>query len=131
MGILDDAIREHLDLKRRTGADDLELKQLEDEAFGPPARPGDPDFPTSESPVDVDTGEEAAQPDGPEEPTAEAPSEQAPTFDEPDPAAPVPAAPTEAPAGEAETAEPISEEQPVAEEPAATEHQALEEEEDE
>jgi hypothetical protein len=40
MGILDEAIREHLELKRQHGADDTELKQLEDEAFGPPARPG-------------------------------------------------------------------------------------------
>ena len=48
MGILDDAIREHLDLKRRQGAADDELKRLEDEAFGPPSRPGDPDFPQSE-----------------------------------------------------------------------------------
>ena len=45
MGILDDAIREHLDLKRRLGADESELEQLESEAFGPSARPGDPDFP--------------------------------------------------------------------------------------
>ena len=45
MGILDDAIREHLDLKRRHGAEDDELARLEDEAFGPPTRPGDPDFP--------------------------------------------------------------------------------------
>jgi hypothetical protein len=41
MGILDEAIREHLELKRQHGADDSELKQLEDEAFGPPGRPGD------------------------------------------------------------------------------------------
>jgi hypothetical protein len=49
MGILDEAIREHLDLKRRQGAADEELKRLEDEAFGPPTRPGDPDFPDRES----------------------------------------------------------------------------------
>jgi hypothetical protein len=48
MGILDDAIREHLDLKRRQGAADDELKRLEDEAFGPPTRPGEPDFPDAE-----------------------------------------------------------------------------------
>jgi len=53
MGIFDDAIREHLELMRQTGADDEELKELEDEAFGLPARPGDPDFPNS-------TSEEAA-----------------------------------------------------------------------
>jgi hypothetical protein len=34
MGILDDAIREHLDLKRQHGARDAELRELEDEAFG-------------------------------------------------------------------------------------------------
>jgi hypothetical protein len=49
MGILDDAIRQHLDLKRRLGADDDELQRLEDEAFGPPSRPGDPDFPESDA----------------------------------------------------------------------------------
>jgi hypothetical protein len=41
MGILDDAIRQHLELKRQRGATESELKQLEDEAFGPPARPGE------------------------------------------------------------------------------------------
>jgi hypothetical protein len=40
MSILDDAIREHLELKRAHGADESELKRLEDEAFGPAERPG-------------------------------------------------------------------------------------------
>jgi hypothetical protein len=44
MGILDDAIREHLDLKRQHGAENDDLERLENEAFGPAARPGDPDF---------------------------------------------------------------------------------------
>ncbi len=70
MGILDDAIREHLDLKRRTGAADDELKQLEDEAFGLPTRPGEPDFPTSETTL----ADEEPQPE-----VAEAPSEEIPT----------------------------------------------------
>lgn len=39
MGILDEAIREHLELKRQHGADESELKGLEDEAFGPADRP--------------------------------------------------------------------------------------------
>ena len=51
MGIFDDAIREHLELKRQKGVDEDELKELEDEAFGPPARPGDPDFPGSTNEV--------------------------------------------------------------------------------
>ena len=47
MGLLDDAIREHLDLKRRRGADPSEVARLEQEALGPvrrepaPAEPAD------------------------------------------------------------------------------------------
>ena len=44
MGILDDAIREHLELKRAHGARESDVRKLEDEAFGPPTRPGEPDF---------------------------------------------------------------------------------------
>lgn len=50
MSILDDAIREHLELKRAHGADEAELKKLEDEAFGPPGRPEEPD-PFAEAPT--------------------------------------------------------------------------------
>jgi hypothetical protein len=39
MGILDDAIREHLELKRQHGADESEVDGLETEAFGPADRP--------------------------------------------------------------------------------------------
>ena len=39
MGILDEAIREHLELKRQHGADENELQGLESEAFGPADRP--------------------------------------------------------------------------------------------
>ncbi|HTU16129.1 MAG TPA: hypothetical protein VMF31_13130 [Solirubrobacterales bacterium] len=39
MGILDEAIREHLELKRQHGAEESELKGLESEAFGPADRP--------------------------------------------------------------------------------------------
>ena len=46
MGLLDDAIREHLDLKRRRGADPTEVERAEREALGPVRRapesaPGD------------------------------------------------------------------------------------------
>jgi hypothetical protein len=51
MSILDDAIREHLELKRAHGADEAELKKLEDEAFGPPGRPEDAD-PFAEAPTE-------------------------------------------------------------------------------
>lgn len=67
MSILDDAIREHLELKRAHGADDAELKKLEDEAFGPPQRPDEPD-PYAEAPTEflvapeVGAGEQADEP---------------------------------------------------------------------
>jgi hypothetical protein len=51
MSILDDAIREHLELKRAHGADDSEVKRLEDEAFGPPQRPDEVD-PFAEAPTE-------------------------------------------------------------------------------
>jgi hypothetical protein len=38
MGLLDDAIREHLELKRRRGADPDEVARQEDEALGAPIR---------------------------------------------------------------------------------------------
>lgn len=53
MGLLDDAIREHLELKRRSGADARQLAQLEHEAFGP-IRRGDPA-------LDVGTGGSEAE----------------------------------------------------------------------
>jgi hypothetical protein len=43
MGLLDDAIREHLDLKRRRGADPAEVERDEREALGPVRRNRDPD----------------------------------------------------------------------------------------
>lgn len=58
MSILDDAIREHLELKRQHGADEAELKRLEDEAFGPPGRPEEPD-PLAEAPTEFMTAPEA------------------------------------------------------------------------
>ncbi|HEX5609824.1 MAG TPA: hypothetical protein VFX45_07015 [Solirubrobacterales bacterium] len=98
MSILDDAIREHLELKRAHGADDAELKKLEDEAFGPPERPGEVD-PAAEAPTEFMSA--------PEAPPAEAPSERrepniADLQEAPEPAAPE--APPEPPADEAHPA---------------------------
>jgi hypothetical protein len=50
MGILDDAIREHLELKRQHGADESEVEGLEAEAFGPADRP-DATEPAADSPA--------------------------------------------------------------------------------
>ena len=52
MGLLDDAIREHLDLKRRRGADPAELERAEREALGPVRRKGD--VATVDHPDDID-----------------------------------------------------------------------------
>lgn len=54
MGLLDDAIREHLDLKRRRGADPAEVEQAEREALGPVRR--------NPSPADVESAEGQAAP---------------------------------------------------------------------
>lgn len=85
MGILDDAIREHLELKRRHGAASEDLDRLEKEAFGPPSRPGDPEFQTGEEalpqPRDDEGGGPArgGEPDSSEQPTTVAPrAESAP-----------------------------------------------------
>lgn len=63
MGILDDAIREHLELKRQHGAESDDVERLEKEAFGPPTRPGDPDFAAPED-AGAGTAEAGATPAG-------------------------------------------------------------------
>lgn len=65
MSILDDAIREHLELKRAHGADESELKKLEDEAFGPPQRPDEVD-PLAEAPTQFLGAPEGAEASSPE-----------------------------------------------------------------
>jgi hypothetical protein len=66
MGLLDDAIREHLELKRRRGADPSEVSYQEQEALGPvrrdlPPEPGEElgDLPPGEEPVAYDERPEA------------------------------------------------------------------------
>jgi hypothetical protein len=84
MGLLDDAIREHLDLKKKHGAPAEEVAQQEHEALGP-ARRAEP----SEAPPEPP----AAEAESPAPPAEEAPPEpvEEPWLDEPD----------EVPAGEA------------------------------
>jgi hypothetical protein len=133
MGILDEAIREHIDLKRKHGAAESEVRKLEDDAFGLPVRPGDPEAgaataiadeavetvpPEAEPPV-APAGEdmpptEIVSPQGEAEPEAPAPPEPAP---EP-PAPPTP----EPPAAEEALAEPpVEEQQPAMEHPTVLE----------
>ena len=66
MGLLDDAIREHLDLKRRRGADPTEIERAEREALGPVRRSPEPagdDVAVADAPLD----HEAPLPHAPEE----------------------------------------------------------------
>ncbi|HEY6549660.1 MAG TPA: hypothetical protein VIY71_00500 [Solirubrobacterales bacterium] len=101
MGILDEAIREHLELKRAHGAGDSELKQLEDEAFGQAERPGDEDAhdPATEAPTEFMT-----QPETAEEPTARREPTIADLQEPPPPPAEKPAPVDEAPAEEEQPA---------------------------
>jgi hypothetical protein len=107
MGILDDAIKEHLELKRQHGADQSELKQLEDEAFGAAERPGseksasDPlaeaptQFMEQPEPVEAEEGSGRRQPraeiadlqEAPEPETEPEPASQSEKPGEPQPSA--------------------------------------------
>jgi hypothetical protein len=138
MSILDDAIREHLELKRAHGADEAELKRLEDEAFGPPGRPEEPD-PLAEAPTEFMTTPEPAEPveasggrrinvadlqepppperaAEPEEPRVEAADAIEPEAEA------VPLTPAEDPA---QAAPPAEEDLPVTDEPQAMEHEVV------
>jgi hypothetical protein len=91
MGLLDDAIREHLDLKRRHGASDDEIAQKEAEALGPARREFprtvEEDVAVDEAPAHVD--HESVQPLG--DPFEEEISEP-PVFEPPAPPVPAPGA---------------------------------------
>jgi hypothetical protein len=115
MGLLDDAIREHLELKRRRGADATEVSRQESDALGPVRRTpeGQPDLsdlpdlpgapPADEPELEPDEGAGAH-----EVPAAPAPWEEQTTVHaatpepdyEPPPIPPVAAAPPTAPAYE-------------------------------
>lgn len=65
MGLLDDAIREHLELKRRRGADPAEVARAEQEALGPVRREPEPaavQDPVHEEPHDALAHEPAEAP---------------------------------------------------------------------
>lgn len=116
MSILDDAIREHLELKRAHGADEAEIKRLEDEAFGPPGRPEEPD-PLAEAPTEFMTtpGAEAT------EAAEDAGGRRIDIADLQEP--PQPEAAPEAPPVPAE--DPVQAAPPAEEESPAAEHEAI------
>jgi hypothetical protein len=115
MGILDEAIREHLELKRQHGAGDSELQQLEDEAFGQAERPGDEQAadPLAEAPTEFMEQPATAEDEGSRrEPTIADLQEPPPPVEEPTPTE------VEIPAEETATplaASPADEEQPAME----------------
>jgi hypothetical protein len=103
MGLLDDAIREHLDLKRRRGGDPVEIERAEQEALGPVRRAPEGSEPQPlDEPVpaehELDYGQEAepelegsyATAETEAEPLAPEPAEEPPgphVHDEAEPAA--------------------------------------------
>ncbi|HEU4945248.1 MAG TPA: hypothetical protein VFT10_08810 [Solirubrobacterales bacterium] len=111
MGILDEAIKEHLELKRQHGAGESELKQLEDEAFGAAERPGDEE-PVSDALAEAPTAF-MAQPEVAETDADDTSSRRRP--------APQIADLQEAPEQNA----PVEEELPAEEEAPAMEHEAV------
>jgi hypothetical protein len=88
MSILDDAIREHLELKRAHGADDAEVKRLEDEAFGPPQRPDEHD-PFAEAPTEFLVAPEVGAGEQPDEPGERRAPNIADLQEAPEPADPI------------------------------------------
>ncbi len=85
MGLLDDAIRDHLELKRAHGASEEEVRRLEQEALGSPRNAGE--FAPSEPAGDMspDAGYDAPEPAAaaavaatPDVPTPEPPPEPPP-----------------------------------------------------
>ncbi len=122
MGILDEAIKEHLELKRQHGAGESELQQLEDEAFGAAERPGDEE-PASDALAEAPTAfmaqPEVAAADADEASSRRRPAPQIADLQE---APEQEASSIEAPA---EPEAPAGEEAPAEEEAPAMEHQAV------
>jgi hypothetical protein len=119
MGILDDAIRDHLELKRKGGAQEADLRRLESEAFGPPSRPGDaattsatatvePPKTTTEPPQAL-----AAEPEGATQVMPEQTPPPAPIPPTPEPSPPAPTEGTEPELELGPESEPASEGGPV------------------
>ena len=131
MGLLDDAIREHLELKRRRGADAEEVTRQENEALGPPQRA---EF--AEDPAAAESAEPAAEalpadeppPAVEEEPPAEAPRDEGWLEDVPEPAPP-PEQPIELnqPTAEYDAGPPLDPDAPLTSQPPAEGEDVLEE----
>jgi hypothetical protein len=78
MGLLDDAIREHLDLKRRRGADPTEIAREETEALGP-VRRGEVELAATAAPSEAPVEAQSPEPDPDPDP---GPDVDAPVLDD-------------------------------------------------
>jgi len=112
MGLLDDAIKQHLELKRKHGAAEEELNRQETEALGPARRDFNADGAEPAEPVAAEPGDPAtaapepvAEPAGWLDDEPDAPFEPEPVAEAPLAQDPLPA-PDPAPAAEAEPAPP-------------------------
>jgi hypothetical protein len=118
MGLLDDAIRQHLELKRQHGAQEEELSRQETEALGPARRDFPPDAAGAEEPAAAEAAdagtavqEPVAEPAGwlddePGEPPFEPAAPPPPPERVPEPAEPVAEVPAPPPAAETEAPPP-------------------------
>lgn len=111
MGILDEAIREHLELKRQHGAEEKEIEGLEAEAFGPADRPDAIEPETRVITPDQESAEATAE-------TAAPPASEAPAAEPAKDVAPESGAAPEAESGEPASAEASSAPPDAAEAPA-------------
>jgi hypothetical protein len=100
MGVLEDAIREHLELRKRHGVSDEELRRQETEALGPARREAEgvveEHAVATTEPVEEAVQAEALEPS--EVPAEEALEAPAPALEEPPPAPPQPASTLDEPA---------------------------------
>jgi hypothetical protein len=123
MGLLDDAIREHLELKRRHGADPTEVERQEQEALGPARRgaapAADADADAAADRGSVGTLDEAEAPDAYYDDEVEYEDDDLFEDDVEEPAAVVPAAEPEAP-----VAPPVREERDPADQTAVDDRPA-------
>jgi hypothetical protein len=123
MGLLDEAIREHLELKRRHGADPSEVARQEQEALGPPRRgaaPADDAELSDGGAVSLETLEDDERPVEPydDEPEGELDEEPPASTPAGEPEAPVaPPAPAEDPEALAAEPEPAAGEDVLEETP--------------
>jgi hypothetical protein len=123
MSILDDAIREHLELKRAHGADEAELKRLEDEAFGPPGRPDEGNS-FSEGPTEFLAAPATEAAEAAADAKAAPAGRAGPNITDLQEAPEAPKAEPESEA-EAEDVEPAEEEKPAEEPAPSAEHQTI------